>query len=121
MVQSNAEDVDGYLAEVPAPRREALRRLRELCREELVGFTESMAYGMPVYERDGVAEIAFAGQKQYISFYLMRGDVRDAFTERLAGQDMGKGCLRFRKPERIDFDLVRDLLKATAIRPGTIC
>ncbi|MFE4312484.1 iron chaperone [Streptomyces sp. NPDC056517] len=121
MVQSNAEDVDGYLAEVPAPRQETLRRLRELCREELVGFTESMAYGMPVYERDGSAEIAFASQKQYISFYLMRGDVRDAFTERLAGQDMGKGCLRFRKPERIDFDLVRDLLKATAVRPGTIC
>ncbi|MFC9341684.1 iron chaperone [Streptomyces sp. NPDC057020] len=121
MVQSNAEDVDGYLAEMPAPRQEALRRLRELCREELAGFTESMAYGMPVYERDGSAEIAFAGQKQYISFYLMRGDVREAFAERLAGEDMGKGCLRFRKPERIDFALVRDLLRATAVRPGTVC
>ncbi|QOV40764.1 hypothetical protein IM697_21645 [Streptomyces ferrugineus] len=40
----------------------------------------------------------------------MRGDVRDEFEERLAGQDMGKGCLRFRRPENIDFDLVRDLL-----------
>ncbi|MFE6780828.1 iron chaperone [Streptomyces sp. NPDC057680] len=121
MVQSNAEDVDGYLAEVPPPRQEALRRLRELCREELAGFTEAMAYGMPVYERDGSAEIAFASQKQYISFYLMRGDVREAFAERLAGEDMGKGCLRFRKPERIDFALVRDLLRATAVRPGTVC
>ncbi|MFF5922301.1 DUF1801 domain-containing protein [Streptomyces flavochromogenes] len=121
MVQSNAEDVDGYLDEVPAARQEALRRLRELCREELAGFTESMAYGMPVYERDGSAEIAFASQKRYISFYLLRGDVRDAFAERLAAQDMGKGCLRFRTPERIDFALVRDLLKATALRRGTIC
>ncbi|MGW2305348.1 DUF1801 domain-containing protein [Streptomyces sp. NPDC001809] len=121
MVQSKAEDVDEYLAEAPAPQQAALRRLRELCRRELAGFTEAMAYGMPVYTRDGSAEIAFAGQKQYVSFYLMRGDVRDAFAERLAGQDMGKGCLRFRKPDSIDFELVRDLLKATAARPGPVC
>jgi uncharacterized protein YdhG (YjbR/CyaY superfamily) len=122
MVQSTAADVDGYLAELPEERREALTRLRELCRTELTGFTEVMAYGMPAYERNGTGEIAFASQKQYISFYLLRSDVRAAFADRLAGHDMGKGCLRFRKPERIDFDLVRDLLRATAAGPGgTIC
>ncbi|GLF95056.1 iron chaperone [Streptomyces yaizuensis] len=121
MVQSKASDVDGYLNELPEERRVPLARLRQLCRAELVGFEEVMAYGMPAYERDGATEIAFAAQKQYISFYLMRGDVRDAFEERLAGQDMGKGCLRFRRPENIDFDLVRDLLRATAARPGRIC
>ncbi|MGW5109580.1 iron chaperone [Nocardia sp. NPDC004123] len=121
MVQSKAVDVDGYLTEVPEERRGALAELRRLCRKELVGFHEVMAYGMPAYERDGAAEIAFASQKQYISFYLMRSDVREAFGEQLAGQDMGKGCLRFRRPENIDFDLLRDLLQATAARPGPIC
>ncbi|MFD3440672.1 iron chaperone [Streptomyces sp. NPDC058685] len=121
MVQSQADDVDGYLAEVPEERREALTRLRELCRGELGGFTEAMAYGMPVYERDGKGEVAFASQKQYISVYVLREDVREAFAERLAGHDMGKGCLRFRKPEKIDFDLLRDLLKATAKGPGAAC
>ncbi|MFF3444442.1 iron chaperone [Streptosporangium sp. NPDC002721] len=120
MVQSRAEDVDGYLAEVPGQRREALVRLRELCRTELPGFTEVMAYGMPVYERDGTGEIGFASQKQYVSFYLLRDDVREAFAERLAGHDMGRGCLRFRRPEKIDFELVRDLLRATAAGPGEI-
>ncbi|WP_327358283.1 iron chaperone [Streptomyces sp. NBC_01304] len=121
MVQSEAKSVDDYLAEVPEARRDALTRLRKLCRAELKGFDEVMAYGMPAYERAGVAEIAFAGQKQYISFYLMRSDVREAFTEELAGQDMGKGCLRFRKPESIDFDLLRDLLRAVVAGPGRIC
>ncbi|WP_406284576.1 iron chaperone [Embleya sp. NBC_00896] len=121
MVRSEENDVVGYLAGMPEGRREALTRLRQLCRAELTGFDEVMAYGMPVYERDGTAEIAFAGQKHYISFYLMRSDVREAFEERLAGQDMGKGCLRFRRPESIDFDLLRDLLKATAARPGKVC
>ncbi|MFD6991111.1 iron chaperone [Streptomyces sp. NPDC059943] len=120
-MQSKASDVEGYLTEVPQERRAVLDRLRQLCREELAGFDEVMAYGMPAYERDGASEIAFASQKQYISFYLMRGDVREAFGERLAGQDMGKGCLRFRRPESVDFDLLRDLLKATAARPGKIC
>ncbi|MHA5047105.1 iron chaperone [Streptomyces sp. SD15] len=121
MVQSDANDVDGYLAEVPEGRRDALTRLRRLCREELEGFDEVMAYGMPAYERDGAAEIAFASQKQYISFYLMRSDVREAFAEQLAGQDMGKGCLRFRRPESVDFDLLRSLLRATAAERGEIC
>lgn len=123
MVQSKAADVDGYLAEVPVERREVLTRLRDLCRAELPGFTEKMAYGMPAYERapGGEGEIAFASQKQYISFYLLRTDVRQAFAERLADHDMGKGCLRFRKPEQVDFDLVRDLLRATAAGPGTVC
>ncbi|MEV1081377.1 DUF1801 domain-containing protein [Streptomyces sp. NPDC050211] len=121
MVQSKATDVDGYLAEAGDDRREALTALRGLCRAELKGFDEVMAYGMPAYQRDGAAEIAFASQKQYISFYLMRTDVREAFEERLAGQDMGKGCLRFRKPEAVDFDLVRDLLRATVARSGEVC
>ncbi|MFB7609069.1 iron chaperone [Streptomyces gardneri] len=121
MVQSSAVDVDAYLAEVPEGRRDALAGLRRLCRAELKGFDEVMAYGMPTYMREGAAEIAFASQKQYISFYLMRSDVREAFEERLAGRGMGKGCLRFRKPEDVDLDLVRDLLRAVATAPGTIC
>ncbi|TCJ99407.1 iron chaperone [Nocardia alba] len=116
MVQSKAPDVASYLAELPEHRREALTGLRELCLRELPGFTEVMSYGMPTYERDGTAEVAFAGQKQYISFYLLRADVRAAFADRLAGQDMGKGCLRFRKEP--DYELVRDLLRAIASGGG---
>ncbi|MGW2018048.1 iron chaperone [Streptomyces sp. NPDC001927] len=123
MARSTAEDVDTYLTEVTDPDRlTALVRLRELCRTELHGFEEAMAYGMPTYRRrGGEPEIAFASQKQYISFYLMRPDVREGFEERLADQDMGKGCLRFRRPERVDFTLVRDLLRATAKAPGEVC
>ncbi|GAA3194852.1 DUF1801 domain-containing protein [Actinocorallia longicatena] len=114
MVQSAAPDVDAYLAELPADRRDVLARLRELCRARLPGFTEAMAWGMPAYFRDGTPEIALASQKQYISFYLMRPDVRQAFTERLADQDMGKSCLRFRTPAAVDFPLLADLLDATS-------
>ncbi|MGW2558252.1 iron chaperone [Streptomyces sp. NPDC001514] len=123
MPRSTAEDVGGYLAEVVEPDRlTVLVRIRELCRTELDGYEEVMAYGMPAYRRPGgEPEIAFANQKQYISFYLMRPDVREGFEGRLADQDMGRGCLRFRRTEQVDFDLVRDLLKATAAGPGEVC
>ncbi|MER7176423.1 DUF1801 domain-containing protein [Streptomyces mesophilus] len=123
MVQSDARDVDAYLGEIEdESRRAAMTRLRELCRAELTGFEEVMAYGMPGYVRAGGGqEIALADQKQYISFYLMRTDVREAFAARLEGQNMGKGCLRFRNPAKVDYELVRDLLRATAKEPGQIC
>lgn len=117
MVRSTAATVDAYLDEVPEERHAALTRLRDLCRAELPGFTEVMAHGMPGYERDGELQFSFASQRQYISLYV-RGDVRDAHAAELAGQDMGMGCLRYRKPERIDFDLVRSLLRATAAAQG---
>ncbi|MFF0210591.1 iron chaperone [Streptomyces althioticus] len=118
MVQSRAPHVDAYLVDVPDDRKVVLTRVRELCRAELEGFAEVMAYGMPTYRRDGVAEIAFASQKQSLSFYLLRGDVRDAFAERPAGQGMGKSCLRFCRPGSVDLGLVRDLLRATAATSG---
>ncbi|MFJ7588334.1 DUF1801 domain-containing protein [Streptomyces sp. NPDC097617] len=117
-------DVATYLDAVPEARRPALVRLRELCLEELTGFEEHIAYGMPAYVRAGGTdgEIAWANQKQYISFYLMRTDIRDAFADRLAPHDMGKVCLRFRNPAKVDFDLLRDLLRATArAGPGQTC
>jgi uncharacterized protein YdhG (YjbR/CyaY superfamily) len=116
MVQSSAADVDAFMAEVEPRRQAALSRLRDMCVEELAGFTESMQYGMPTYTRDGVGGFAFASQKQYISLYVS-SDVRDAHARQLESHDMGKSCLRFRNPDKIDFDLVRSLLKATAATP----
>ena len=122
-MQSNAKDVDTYLEEVPQARQAALTRLRKLCREVLAGYEESMEYGMPGYKRsvDGEIEVAFASQKNYISFYIMRKDVLDKHRDLLAGLNLGKGCIRYSKPEKIDFDVVRQLLADSAQSKGEIC
>jgi uncharacterized protein YdhG (YjbR/CyaY superfamily) len=117
MVRSDAATVDDYLARLPEERRPVMTAIREACRAAMPGFTELMAYGMPGLSRDGTVEtveIAYASQKRYISLYLLRGDVRDAHADRLAGRDMGKGCLRFSSPAKVDLDLIRDLARATA-------
>jgi uncharacterized protein YdhG (YjbR/CyaY superfamily) len=120
-MQTGALDVDSYLAQVPAGRRVVLSRIRDACRALLLGFAESMTYGMPTYSRDGTAEVAWASQKQYISLYVMRSDVLNAHREQLSGLDTGKGCIRYRSPAAVDFTVVQSMLTAVAVSRGPVC
>ena len=122
-MQSKAKSVNAYLAEVPAERREALAQLRDLCRTTLKGFNESMEYGMPSYCRNGEVEVAFANQKNYISVYILKQDVMDAHKEQVAGNGIsfGKGCIRYTRPEMINFKMVEDMLVATEQSDAPIC
>ncbi len=120
-MQSAAATVADYIEEAPAERREALRLLRRLCREELEGFEEGMRYGMPSYARDGVVEIGFASQRAHIALYVLRRAALQASLDRLAGLSVGKGCVRFRKPGQIDPETVRALLAATVTDRGAVC
>ncbi|MGD8403255.1 MAG: DUF1801 domain-containing protein [Anaerolineales bacterium] len=122
-MQSDAKNVDAYLEEVPAERKVALTRLRDLCRASLKDFEESMAYGMPSYSRNGEVEVAFASQKNYISLYILKQDVMDAHKESVAGKGIsfGKGCIRYSRPERIDFKLVEQMLVANEKLDAPIC
>jgi uncharacterized protein YdhG (YjbR/CyaY superfamily) len=109
-VKSEANDVTAYLADVPAERRDALKRLRSLYLATFKGCEESMEYGMPCYKRDGVLVASFASQKQYIALYGM-GKVVEPYRKELKGCSMGKGCIRFRSAEALDFDLIGRMLK----------
>ncbi len=120
-VQSAASTVDEYIALAPPERRAALELLRSSCRVGLPGFVESMRYGMPSYSRDEVVEVGFASQKRYISLYVLRQAALQASSDRLVGLSVGKGCIRFRRPEQIDPEVVRDLLAATLADTGSIC
>lgn len=113
-MQSNAKDVTAYLQEAPADRQACLTRLRELCLEVLSGYDEAMEYGMPVYKKNGLAEVAFASQKNYISLYILKEEVIQANRALLKGLSVGKGCIRYPKPQKMDMDVIRKLLVDTA-------
>jgi uncharacterized protein YdhG (YjbR/CyaY superfamily) len=121
IVRSDSDDVDGYLALVPTERRAVLSRLRDVCRDLLPGFEESMSYGMPAYSRDGSTEIGWASQKRYISLYVLRGDVLDGHRGQLAHLSIGKGCIRYRNPADVDFAVIRSILSAVAASRGPVC
>ena len=122
-MQSSAKTVPAYLKEVPAERRDALKQLRDLCRSTLTGFKESMDYGGPSYSRNGVVEVGFASQKHFIGLYILRTDVMHAhrYMLNIPGVTLGKGAIRYSKPEKIDFNVVEKMLRATAESEGEVC
>lgn len=122
-MQSTAKHVTAYLDEVPADRKAALVKLRDLCCASLKGFEESMLYGGPCYSRKGKVEVGFASQKNFIGLYILRLDVMNAHRNllKIKGVSLGKGCIRYSKPEKIDFKVVEVMLKATHESTGVIC
>lgn len=122
-MQCNAKDVKTYIDEAPAERQEALLKLRALCRKHLKGFTENMAYGGPSYARNGEVEVGIASQKHFIGLYILRTDVMAAHRDQLEGRgvSVGKGAIRYSKPERIDYEVVKSMLYATRESTGKVC
>jgi len=122
-MQSTAKNVNEYLDEVPAERKAVLTKLRKLCRASLKEFEETMMYGMPVYVRNGQAEVSFASQKNFIALYILKKDVMDSHRDllKVKGVSLGKGCIRYSKPEKIDFKVVEMMLKATQESASAIC
>lgn len=67
------------------------------------------------------ARIAWASQARHLSLYVLRADVVRTHRESLAGLDVGKGCIRYRRPEQVDLQVVRRMLADTAATRGPVC
>ena len=84
-----------------------------------------MQYGGPCYSRNGVVEVVFASQKHFIGLYTLRvrTDVMKTYRDllKIKGVSLGKGCIRYSKPEKIDFEVVEKMLIATVESTGGVC
>jgi uncharacterized protein YdhG (YjbR/CyaY superfamily) len=113
MPADGTSPVDSYLAKLPPERRAVLERMRHLARRELVGFTEGLEYGMPFYRRDATTGVGFASRAGYVAIYP--GDpILSELRARFASEHLGKGCVRFRRPDRIEWDAVEELFRRCA-------
>jgi hypothetical protein len=118
VMKSSAKTVDEYMKSIPDARRDAIVKLRALCLKTLDGYAESMGWGMPCYGKEGEpVEVAFASQKNNIALYLMKHAVVKKNRALLKGLEVGKSCIKYSKPEKLDFKVVRQLLKESLITP----
>jgi hypothetical protein len=131
-MQSKAKTVSEYIQSLPEDRAEAITKLRKQILKNLPkGFEECMSYGMIGYvvphklypagyhctPELPLPFISIASQKNYISFYhmgLYEGKLLDWFQDQWKEHsdsklDMGKCCVRFKKPDQIPFDLIGNL------------
>lgn len=121
MVQSKAQTVDEWMSALEPARAPAFARLRQLCRERLPGWEERMQWGMPGYGPSGADPVvSFNSQKQHIALYAGPTAV-ERFADRLGGIDCGKGCVRYRRPEQMDFAVIADMLDDIRARGGPMC
>jgi uncharacterized protein YdhG (YjbR/CyaY superfamily) len=119
-VRSEANTVEAYIGEQPDRWRPTLVRLREECVARLPEHAEKMRNGMAGYERDGVVEVGFALQRRHLSLYILNQRALVGERSRLAGVSVGKGTVRFARPDQVDFDVVAAMLDASS-GGGEIC
>jgi uncharacterized protein YdhG (YjbR/CyaY superfamily) len=120
-VKSSAGNVSDYIDEQPQAWQPALKKLRALCRRELRGHREGMAYGLPSYSRNGQTEVGFGRQARYLSLYILKKTVLDAHRGQLGGISTGKGSIRYQRPDQIDWDIVTSLLSETDASEAESC
>ncbi len=130
-----AKTVEDYINQLPGDRKAALQKLRNLALNHLPpGFEERIQYNMPSYvvphriyakgyhvkPEDPLPFLSFASQKNHLAMYhsgiYTDPDLSKWFVEEYVKRtgkkpDMGKSCIRFRKPEEIPYDLIGELLE----------
>ncbi|MDQ6708112.1 MAG: DUF1801 domain-containing protein [Acidobacteriota bacterium] len=79
----------------------------------------SKAPDVQTYVKEVPAEVAFASQEQYIALHVLKKDVVDEFRGALSTSSIGKGCIRFSKPDQMDFGTIERLLRRTAESSST--
>ena len=139
-MQSKATTPDAYMAEIPEERQKAFNKLRSVIKKNIPkGFKETMGYGMMGYcvphsiypagyhcnPKDPLPFIGIASQKNFIAVYHMGIYADPALNKWFVTQhakaspkklDMGKSCIRYKKPEDIPFELIGEL--ASKMTPG---
>jgi len=135
MVSSAAATVEQYLASLPADRRAAIARVRDVVNARLPpGFEETMQYGMiswivprsrlaATYNGQPLAIASLASQKQYMALYLMSvyGDAelgawfRAAYRSAGKKLDMGKSCVRFKTVDALPLDVVGEAISRVPV------
>jgi hypothetical protein len=132
-MQSKATTVEQYINELPADRKEAVLKLRDAVRLNLPkGFAEVIGYGMIGYvvphtrypagyhcdPKQPLPFINIASQKNFIALYHMglyaSPKLLNWFLEEFPKHskqklDMGKSCIRFKKPDQIPYALIGEL------------
>jgi len=132
MVQRNATTVEDYLLQLPDERRELIGRVLELVRRNIPpGYEESINYGMigwtipldrypNTYNGQPLGVVSLGAQKHHNALYLsgpyadpeLAGRIHRAYKEAGKRLDMGKSCVRFKRWDQLEPDVLAEVIAA---------
>lgn len=127
-----AKSDDEYIAMLEPGRKAQIEQLDELIRSTVPNLKRYFAYNMLGYgtfkyrnykkEEIDWPVIALASQKNYMSLYVCcivdGGYLAEGYKDRLGKVSVGKSCIRFKKLEDLDLDVVREVLLKAEKEPG---
>lgn len=104
-------EIRAYMEAQPSERQLMLAHVRSLIREQWPRTREDMALGMPTYHLGGKPAFALANQKNHITFHVLEPGLLSAFKHDLRTRNCGKGCIRFRRLEPPDVEMLERIVK----------
>lgn len=133
-MQIQASSPDEYVTKLPPERQQPVQKLRKVISENLPkGFEETISYGTigyvvphSIYPQGyhcnpdlPLPFMSVASQKNYIALYhsgvyadkKLEEWVKEEFQKKSVKLDMGKSCIRFKKPDEIPYDIIGKLVK----------
>lgn len=138
-MKSEAMNVTDYLQNLPADRKPYVTQLRNTIQQHIpAGFEEVMGYGMITYvvpkstyptgyhcdPKLPLPFLSIASQKNFVALYHMGIYGSPELLNWFVGEypkhcksklDMGKSCIRFKKPDQIPFALIGELMKKITV------
>jgi hypothetical protein len=121
---NTASSPEEYIEKIDEPRKSQIRQLHEfilktLPKQKPFMISGMIGYGMFHYKSKSGREgdwclIALASQKNYISLYacsIANGEyVAEKYKKDLPRANIGKSCIRFKKVEDVDLNVIKKLL-----------
>jgi uncharacterized protein YdhG (YjbR/CyaY superfamily) len=106
------QQVEAYLASVPAAARKALQRLRSAIKAAAPDAEEGLSYGLPALRLEGRPLVCYSAAKAHCSFFPMSPAVIRAHMADLKVYSTSKGTIRFGPDKSLPASLVRKLVRA---------
>lgn len=132
-----AKNSEEYIAMLAPERREIVESLDSVIKETVPELERWFAYNMIGYGKFNYVDykkqknewpiIALASQKNYMSLYIcaIHPEFKDkyiaeVYDKKLGKVSVGKSCIRFKKLEDLDMEVVKEVLKVAAKSPGLV-
>jgi len=110
---SRPEEVDAYLADMPADIRAALEQLREMIRAAAPEATERVSYKVAVFRQNG-SLVGFGAppSKSHCSLFVMSPPLVARMKDELAGYEVSGATIHFQPDRPLPASLVSKLVRA---------
>lgn len=122
---TTANTPEEYINQLDEPRKSQIQHIHDFIQETVPDLTPHLKSGMIgygsyhyVYKSGQEGDwpiIALASQKSYISIYVscMAKDgtyLTEYYSDQLPNASVGKSCIRFKKIEDVDWEVLREIL-----------